>query len=184
MNFIGDVHGKFNLYKKVISNLPESIQLGDMGIGFGIDHLFPNNPPHMFIRGNHDNPSLCNKLESHLGDFGIYKDIFYFAGACSIDKARRTIGLDWWEDEELNYTQMTELVKLYESVKPSIVCSHEAPKCVFPEFRANSTSNCMDYLIDLHKPDIWVFGHHHKSFDFKHNDIRFVGLNELEVFSL
>ena len=34
MRFIGDVHGKFTQYKRLIADVPASIQVGDMGVGF------------------------------------------------------------------------------------------------------------------------------------------------------
>lgn len=34
MRFIGDVHGKFKSYKTLIKDIPMSIQVGDMGVGF------------------------------------------------------------------------------------------------------------------------------------------------------
>jgi len=64
--FIGDVHGKYQQYKKLIRSSPSTIQVGDMGIGFRRwpHGEFQTNPPYdlmvetnaRFIRGNHDNP--------------------------------------------------------------------------------------------------------------------------------
>ena len=34
MRFIGDVHGKYGQYKKLIAEVDSSIQVGDMGVGF------------------------------------------------------------------------------------------------------------------------------------------------------
>ena len=69
--FIGDVHGKFGPYKRICKEYRDTIQVGDMGVGF-IDRYTNrsySNPPHYamkagnhrFIRGNHDNPGVCRK---------------------------------------------------------------------------------------------------------------------------
>jgi hypothetical protein len=34
MLLIGDVHGRFRAYKRIIKSAPASIQVGDMGVGF------------------------------------------------------------------------------------------------------------------------------------------------------
>ena len=70
IRFCGDVHGKYTQYKRIISECPVSIQVGDMGVGFIRNRdrdgelRFSQNPPfdamtkpgesHLFIRGNHD----------------------------------------------------------------------------------------------------------------------------------
>ena len=66
MLFIGDVHGCFNPYKKVTESADSSLQLGDMGNGFrtrmnkgGVTRSPELNHNHKFIRGNHDDPSVC-----------------------------------------------------------------------------------------------------------------------------
>ena len=69
MRFIGDVHGKWKKYKRIIKDCDASIQVGDLGLGFVRKHGWSagqiySNPPHYamvkgdhkFIRGNHDNP--------------------------------------------------------------------------------------------------------------------------------
>lgn len=60
IRFIGDVHGKYDRYKKIIQDAPGSIQLGDLGVGFrriGGPQAgdFYSNPPHYaMVRGNFD----------------------------------------------------------------------------------------------------------------------------------
>lgn len=94
MFLIGDVHGKFDRYGEILTGLPCSIQLGDMGIGFGLDDLFPKADPtkHRFLRGNHDNPELCRRHPNYLGDFGFEFGIFFISGAFSVDRHLRTMG--------------------------------------------------------------------------------------------
>src|SRR5688572_16611885 len=116
--YIGDVHGKFERYKKIIKRCTDSIQVGDMGVGFrkwkGGELVYDTNPPydamvdgnHRFIRGNHDNPYVCLKHGQWIPD-GTYDGLRMFVGgALSIDKEWRTIGESYWEDEELSQVDL------------------------------------------------------------------------------
>jgi predicted phosphodiesterase len=49
-----------------------------------------------------------------------------------------------------------------------------------------ATSSLAQQMYTIHKPDLWIFGHHHKSFDETIGGTRFICLNELEskVFDL
>ena len=123
---LGDVHGDRarcnRVHQKAQKKFPgsEVIQIGDLGVGFpkykrrarsGLyineptgeidteDYKLP--PTFKFFPGNHDNRKECHKLPNCLGDFGEYKGMFFVSGASSIDRAFRTEGLDWWDDEEL-----------------------------------------------------------------------------------
>ena len=193
MNLIGDIHGKFAQYSKIIATLPESIQLGDFGMGFIETPQWDQK--HKFIRGNHDNPKVCYDHPNFLGDYGITEDgIFYVSGALSIDAVYRTPGVSWWPNEELSERNYPAILELYEAAKPRIVIAHDAPfvkdyilggnaedKKRFP----NRTSDLlMPAMIKIHSPEIWVHGHYHCRSDWKIDKTRYIGLAELEVFSI
>lgn len=199
VRFIGDVHGKWTRYKKLIKDAPRSIQVGDFGVGFYNPRTETySRPPHdamargdhKFIRGNHDNPAQCRSHPFWLKDGTLTDDsIFCIGGALSIDKHLRTEGWDWWADEELCYSEFLELIQAYEEAKPKVVVTHECPETVvnhvlkkkgkykydFPSI----TRQCLDNLLYIHKPDLWVHGHwhidHHTVFD----GVEFIGLGEL-----
>ena len=191
MIFIGDVHGLFADYKELLKKLPgPSIQLGDMGIGFNprLDNIFPIYVErHRWIRGNHDNPETCKKFQNYLGDFGYLKDenIFYVSGAWSIDRKFRTENVDWWKGEELDAATMDKVVKLYTEIKPRIMATHDCPSDILPYVTGHqnnhrtSTTTLFNHLFSIHKPEWWVFAHHHKSFDFTIDGTRFLVLGEL-----
>lgn len=189
MYLIGDVHGKIKEYLELIKILnDETIQLGDFGIGFiKIPKL---SIQHMFIRGNHDNPKLCKKFPNFMGDFGIFDkyDLFFISGAYSVDYNLRTIGVDWWENEELTNRQIIEAMCLYEKTQPRFVISHDAPRAFLESHFSGSfntkTSNFLEQLLGIHEPEIWVFAHHHKSIRQKFGKTHFVGLDELEMYKL
>jgi hypothetical protein len=195
MYLIGDIHGRFVEYFEVIKDLEESIQLGDFGLGFGNrnfgDDYYKEEvkkyPNHKFIRGNHDNPQVCNSMPNCLGDFGYIEklDLFYVAGAYSIDRHIRIEGVDWWKEEELDYATFQKVVDLYEQVKPSIVISHDCPMDVIPYMSGkpirNSTSSNLNYLFYKHQPKKWYFGHHHLSKDLLIEKTNFICLDIFEI---
>ena len=187
MHLIGDIHGAFETYDRIKRDLPRSIQLGDLGLGFGLDHLFVNDPRHQFIRGNHDSPEICKAQSNYLGDFGyIEKEgIFFLSGAWSIDWARRVIGYDLWEDEELSYGALSEARDLYIECQPDIVVTHTPPKLVIDRMcdspRHTRTGALLDDLHSIHQPKLWVFAHMHFSLDRTISGVHFIGLDSEEV---
>ncbi len=190
MNFIGDVHGKFDQYYNVLESLNgDTIQVGDMGIGFG-RNLSPNHS--YFIHGNHDNPDLCHVYNGFLGRYGYvnidgYK-IFYVSGADSIDKCLRTIGVDWWENEQLTYREMSNAINIYNGA--DIIVSHDCPASLYPKFNIRDknlsiTAKGLDVIFQhSNKPKLWIFGHHHKSHQIWDNGIDFRCLDELEALTI
>jgi len=194
MFFIGDIHGKFGAYRRIIKNLPESIQVGDMGVGFNCpgEDILSIPSEHRFIRGNHDDPQACKQYVNYLGDFGFRhirgKLLFYVSGAYSIDKNSRILGISWWEDEELSYQQFARCIELYERVKPDWVVSHECPAKTLGQIRActsdhlNPTTKALQMMFDIHQPELWVFGHHHYDKEFDMGKTHFVLLGSASVY--
>src|SRR5712671_5809644 len=93
--FIGDVHGKFDRYKAIIREHPNTIQVGDMGVGFRRwpHGEYQSNPPYdemvkanaYFIRGNHDNPAVCKRHTQYIPDSMVQNDTMFIGGGYSID---------------------------------------------------------------------------------------------------
>ena len=193
VNFIGDVHAHFASYKELISKLPDSIQLGDMGLGFDprTDEDFPDDSKHGFFRGNHDNPEVCRSMESYLGDYGFLhdEDIFFVSGAASVARKWRTEGLNWWLDEELNHDQWEAVFELYGAMQPPIVATHDCPfivmdkicSGVFGSPQRSVTGMALDKMFDIHQPEMWVFAHHHRFKVWQQEKTLFVALGELDV---
>lgn len=200
---IGDVHGKFGPYKQIIKDSPPSIQVGDMGVGFfRWPHGEPStNPPHekmvagnhRFIRGNHDNPSVCKTQSQWIADGAIEDGVMFIGGGLSIDKAYRIEGYSWWPGEELSIAELNDLTDLYIKMRPRVMITHDCPEEVaaamlhgipllgnekvdFP----SRTRQAFQSMWSAHSPELWVFGHWHKSFDHVLRGTRFVCLAELE----
>ena len=201
---LGDVHGKTHIYQKMLRQKFEgvrTIQIGDMGLGFkGVGlPVLPDN--HKFFRGNHDDPEKCKMHANYLGkdDFGFLPEdnLFWLAGAYSIDARWRVPGVSWWSGEELSVNQLQAAIDLYKEVKPKYVISHEAPEeaalymltVIQPGFRPeklmkNRTSAALQVMHDAHQPKEWAFGHYHlnKSFDWR--GTKFTCVGELSTYEL
>jgi hypothetical protein len=195
--FVGDVHGKFSRYKAIIKEHKDTIQVGDMGIGFRRwpHGEYSQNPPYdemvkanaQFIRGNHDNPAVCRKHSQYIADGRVHNDMMFIGGAYSIDWQYRTEDFSWWRDEECSPEQFKVLHGIYTVTKPACMVTHDCPKNIYPMLHTHHwndparTPVALQAMWEVHKPKLWVFGHHHKSFDMIVDGTRFVCLAELEV---
>lgn len=199
--YIGDVHGKYSRYEKLIQDTRDTVQVGDMGVGFinPVNMKFWANPPHKrmyegnhrFIRGNHDNPGVCKTHSQCIPDGTIEDGKMFIGGALSIDKALRYEGYDWWEQEELSYVELDTLISTYIQARPHTMVTHDCPQEIASSLLWESamakigypsrTRQAFQSMWSAHSPALWVFGHWHHSFDFTTNGTRFVCLAELEM---
>lgn len=197
ITLIGDVHGKYERYYKIIRQkdyYPYTIQLGDFGFEYNtLRNIDPER--HKILGGNHDNYDKIINIPHYLGDYGNSTlnnvDFFYYRGAYSIDKQYRTIGIDWWEAEQLKIEQFMEARDVYRNTKPRIVITHDCPEFLFfkylePQAKIyqNITSWALNELFNIHQPEIWVHGHWHLSRTTKYGNTTFICLNELEVYNI
>ena len=190
VRLIGDVHGNYQKYLKLIEDVEFSIQLGDFGFDYScLDGISDN---HKIVAGNHDNYDRMD--DSHfLGDYGTYEieeqnfSCFFIRGGFSVDKAFRTEGISWWKNEELTYQEMEKCVDLYSQAKPKIVISHECPSEIGQmicdgSYSPSKTSQLLNVLWNIHSPKIWVFAHWHKDWECFCRDTQFYCLDELSCF--
>lgn len=197
ITIIGDVHGKYDRYYKIIRQkdyYPHTIQIGDFGFKYDtIKNIDPN--CHKILGGNHDNYSVIGQYPHYLGDFGISSlnniEFFYYRGAYSIDKQYRTIGIDWWEEEQLKIEQFMEARELYRKSKPKLVITHDCPECLIPYYIGfqeriyqNLTSWALNEFFNIHQPETWIHGHYHQSKTTKYGDTTFICLDELETYNI
>jgi len=139
-------------------------------------------------------------------------NIFWVGGALSIDLVyrvadwvnnnRNPASRSWWANEQLSYQEMRDCEKKWKNKKPQIVFSHTCPSFIIKDyFNGNKGANIMDaygwgsdyndmtsqfldHLWSIHKPDLWVFGHFHKSWNQTIQGTEFRCLAELESFRL
>lgn len=182
LRLIGDVHGMIKIYSRIADQAEYSIQVGDMGFDYsGLNQL--DSEKHKVLGGNHDNYEIydgvfINQTKHFLGDYGIYNvpgiaPIFFVRGGNSIDKNSRTLGLDWWPEEEMTYLEMQECLNEYIKLKPNFVVSHECPESIIKyvstldswdgePIKPSATAKLLQQMFEAHQPEVWVFGHHHK----------------------
>ena len=200
MLYIGDVHGKFERYKKILqkSDRSESIQVGDMGVGFRNLHGdYSANPPydamtrdgarHLFFRGNHDNPMVCRSQSLCIPDGTIIGDQMIIGGAFSVDWMHRIDGFSWWKDEECSMTDFSHFIDIAVTRRPAIMVTHDCPSSIVDMIHSENhippsrTQIGLQAIFEFHQPDYWIFGHHHKSFRQTVDGTTFICLNELET---
>ena len=188
---IGDVHGYIDDYKNIIKDIDgPTIQLGDFGFAIEHDRFMSEvrgkfEHDHKILFGNHDDYQYLDKDYS-LGDIGIYNGlckIMTVRGSILRDSSKRLEGYTWFREEQLNYTQFSEIMDEYESVKPDIMISHDCPMSIRKEcFQYTDeyiTTRALQELFELHRPKIWIFGHYHRYMDKEINGTRFICLTEL-----
>lgn len=202
---VGDVHGKWNSYVNLVKNIDfNSIQVGDFGVGFahGNSNKFVDNnvdtSKHCFIRGNHDNPTMCKfEMSGYISDGCVENGVMYIGGAWSIDWRYRTAGIDWWSDEECSYNELSTFIKMYENIKPRIMITHDCPSlAAYYMFVKNGnsiggkslhltrTGEALQQMFEIHQPEFWFFGHWHTSKMMKINGTKFVCLDELDYIDI
>lgn len=208
VRIIGDVHGKIKEYLGLIQGCEYSIQVGDLAFDYSfLDRVDANR--HRVIPGNHDNYDDIEEYNHFYPRYGPEKhgglEFFYVRGAFSIDfygrLHERRIGgsKTWWEEEELNFLQLASAIELYGDTKPQVVLSHDCPRPISKKINDGSVlkkfgyyqPNFMTYtgialqkMFEIHKPERWIFGHYHKSFNKRINGTLFTCLAELEYIDL
>jgi predicted phosphodiesterase len=197
ITIISDVHGKYDKYHKIIrqtDKYPYTIQIGDFG--FKYDTLKNvDSTKHLILPGNHDNYDICWNYPHFMGDYGntVLNKIpfFYYRGAYSIDRQHRTIGIDWWQDEQVTIDQFIKARELYGDTKPDIVIAHDCPDFMVPTYIGpygrvyeNITNWALGELYRIHAPKLYIHGHHHQSKTTIYGDTKFVCLDELETYTL
>lgn len=208
---IGDVHGKIGGYFDLLDDFIErhrhdtadlySLQVGDFGFKdtyhqranwFDKTHRY-DIENHQFFGGNHDQYPIP-EWAGHLGDFGEVSFIpnsFFVRGAKSIDKESRTMGYDWWPEEQLDWKQSRKALDEYIRVKPKHVFSHDAPQELpqhmfssVGENQSTNTGKLLSEMLAAHRPETWTFGHWHETESVEMNGTLFRCLGELETAEL
>ena len=189
IQILGDVHGHHNEMLRLINPAYPSFQVGDLGFAKShtahLDCL--DSSIHKVVFGNHDDYSYLDKPHS-CGNWGLHQDghILTIRGAASIDKHLRVQNVDWWENEELTIAQGYELMDFIQNVNPKIIISHDIPNEAKAYMTRNPfktvTNDILSGVFDVVKPDMWIFGHYHRSNEFKIGNTTFKCLAELEMF--
>ena len=196
MYFLGDTHEQqrtIDICKTKLNINNIIFGVGDHGIGWGGEVLkLPTNFLH--IMGNHDNPVKSSpNFVGRWGAIPVYTsgrfyNVLFISGAESVDKDLRIDGVNWWNDEELGYTESGLLIDFLENYINTIDVV-VTPDC--PDFITGYYSSTSRLLSVVHKiletkngKYAWVFGHHHKIIKAKKGKATFRGLEIDELISL
>lgn len=195
VTLIGDVHGKYQRYHEIVRERDRhtyTIQIGDFGFNYStLDNV--DSTKHLILPGNHDNYDIMKNYNHFLGDYGYVENFnglsfFFYRGAYSIDRQYRTIGIDWWKDEEVTIDNFFKARELYRSIKPDVMITHDCPENLvsyligpYAPVYQNITSWALQELFNIHQPKIWRFGHYHNSWRMNIQGTDFRCLNELEI---
>ncbi|NBT57242.1 hypothetical protein EBT16_00500 [bacterium] len=191
LTVIGDVHGQYDRYVKIARKRDFTVQIGDLGFKYGcLGNLDPD--CHKIVAGNHDQYDIINEYPHYLGDYGNCSlggvDFFFYRGAYSIDRQHRTIGIDWWEQEQVGIDQFMKARELYRDTKPDIVLTHDCPESIAlmllepgQNICQNMTGWALQELFNIHQPKMWRFAHWHRSWRQTIEGTDFRCLNELET---
>lgn len=208
LRIIGDVHQHYDAYLPIAQEANYSLQIGDMGFDYTPIEIL-DGYHHKFIMGNHDNYDNhpWNALSLY-GNDGFSKAdflFFYVRGAFSIDWRQRQeyylkSGVKtYWDNEELNMTQMSHCFKIYKTAKPDLVITHDCPRSIAkrisnneilkrfgynPETFSTRTSELLEAMFQAHQPKRWIFGHHHINWNSEINGTHFTCLDELSYMDL
>lgn len=195
MKIIGDVHGKIQRYMEEVNGVNETVQLGDFGFKHEHDWFLQsmNVSKHKILFGNHDYYPYLDKEHSITSNFFFDTEILYIRGAYSIDKHYRLAGLDWFENEQLSYSESNDLIdevkeRTTNKRMPTIFITHDCPYTVYKEVfdihDKNLTNQMLEAIWQTYQPRLWIHGHHHKEKRTRMNGTFFVSLGELNSYIL
>ena len=204
---VGDIHGMFNDYRAFALHGWDgpSIQIGDFGIGFGQSDYWldtvkqhQSDKTHRFIRGNHDNPAICKTMPGFIKDGTVEGHTMFIGGAWSIDNPtappgwyRRTVDVNWWEDEECSAADFDLFLDIYATIKPRVMITHDFPREAshYMFFKTglvkgieypNRTGIALQRMFIIHQPDYWFAGHWHHTTHLKLGNTHFQCIGELD----
>jgi hypothetical protein len=117
-------------------------------------------------------------------------------GAYSIDKAQRTMGVDWFQEEQPTYAECKKIldhnmIKKYRG-KIDILFSHTIPHMMFQYMPQNvqqskihdNTCQLLTEVILQYQIKKIFNGHWHHRIAYKHGDIEWVSLSNIETRSM
>ncbi len=172
MLVIGDTHGQYDKYCRIIADSEEdtSIQAGDFSMNktHWLDHEnYLDSSKHRVLRGNHDPQLFAAKRKFDLGDYGEFNGAFYIRGAQSVSRPQKSKGIKWYEEEELTEKEGVMALEAYAKAKPEIMITHDCPweiaHALFNISIKTRTNVLLQQAFEIHQPDLWIYGHHHKS---------------------
>lgn len=105
--------------------------------------------------------------------------VLFMGGASSVDKAQRTLGIDWFPEELITYQEYIWALETNKRV--DIVISHTCP-IEFdikhrPDKQGDPCRMALSGILEKFQPEQWFFGHWHLYKEGKYGNTRWTGLN-------
>jgi len=194
VHFIGDTHADWDGLNRAMASCPDAdlfIQVGDFGFWPPYRQLPIIDKPLLFVDGNHENHEALASAEieiapnvwripraSHINFNGV--KINCIGGAQSVDKHRRTEGVDWFANEVPSYAELNAFADLPEA---DIIVGHTAPisiiKQCFPYSLYPGFSQVEHSLQAIweglgYTPQAYIYGHWHEPMRCKTKGTEFV----------
>lgn len=150
-----------------------------------------------FVEGNHEDHESLMSLKTNEIYPNVYymkrgsiltlpdgRNVLFMGGAKSHDKEMRTIGIDWFEGEELT---QNDVLSVDPNTKIDIVISHTAPVefeiekfIIGGAIKANDFSRkALSYILNTFNPSLWYFGHWHQELSGFTKGCRWTALNHI-----
>jgi len=106
--------------------------------------------------------------------------VLFLGGADSIDKRMRTLGIDWYPEEVINYADVERCMSLETPI--DIVISHTVPLEWVPDkSREDKTSDpsrkALSIILEKFSPPLWFSGHWHRYAEGTYKDTRWKSLD-------
>jgi predicted phosphodiesterase len=201
----GDIHNKFQYLNGLIDDEQPDIIIccGDFGYWPNVsstnelDIIKPQNSMILWCDGNHENHwALKQRDQDEIVPSVIYmprgstytlsdgRTIMFFGGADSIDKNRRTLGIDWFPDEVITQKDLSNLPDVKVDIFITHTCSLEIKKELpspFTIYKQNDPSyEALSQLWEIYKPNLWYFGHFHYYIQGYYKDTKWTCLGAVE----
>jgi len=180
---------------------------GDESKKIKIENFEISDGKRYFIDGNHDFfPALNTDAEEpyevesniiHIPRGFVSDRVMFIGGADCVphDRALRKEGIDWFPEEAISKKQFNRICDTKKDIE--VIVSHDCPQFVVNEivtarakYNGYSSGNMLyslpsnkafEGIFERFNPSLWIFAHHHFSFDKVIRGCRFICLNIGEI---
>lgn len=197
--FIGDIHGEWGKLKRLLSVFDAQrsepyniVQVGDFGIYNDSNGRcsFDYKRDISFVEGNHEDYVLLRGQSSfgnaHHIKRGHYDNgTLYIGGGFSCDHMSRTVGVDWFPQEELSYREFNHIMSIDTAVHT--IVAHDTIYSQYSQLidgviYPNQHAQMLEAIFDKFRPSRWIHGHHHKRLDYTYNGCQFHSLDTVSSY--
>ena len=199
---VGDLHGDWGSLNQLINKKQPNLvlQCGDFGhwpalealskVRYGEKHwnlqgvkaqdahvlwCDGNHEDHWHLQENNVNyPGVTYMPRGSVRMLPDQRMVMFIGGAQSVDREQRVLGVDWFPEEVISYSEADRIMEYGGPV--DIVISHTCPvEFDIPGtyYKHNDPSRkVLSMVLEMYKPDLWYFGHWHTNVRGKYRNTR------------